>query len=309
MTENSQDNEKVAVNVELGKEIDRSLGDIVSHLLSPSAKELGSLAGDYIGIFADRMRHKRQANLQAALDKTRGRLDAADVEMKDITPPEEEDIHLVLEGMSLSGDETVRELWAGLFAKALDPESGITIERPFVEVLKNLTTTDAKIVDFLAFTMNANADMQRLQEGFAPKDFRNTSDDEKERLDEANRFYYSLQQEAIAAIESRAKLHGIDELSGGAWSLNLLRLGLVVKSSTRSLPTLPSVPGRGADPRQWKQMIDNVAKQMIQNEADTLASPDRVIAQSPAGSQICLEVKLSAFGEHFAEACGLFSNY
>lgn len=305
MSDNPDDKGGVSVNVELGKEIDRSLGSIIADLLGPSAKEIGSYGGDYFGQFADRMRIKRQANLQAALDSTRERLEADGVEMKDITPPEEEEIHLVLEGMSLSSDETVRELWAGFFAKALEPDSGGTIERPFVEVLKNLTVTDAKVIDFLAFCTRTNTELNEKMEKFSPVDFRNVTEEEKVRRDAAGKKNTELQKAAIASIRDKAKAYGVDELSGGDWSLNLLRLGLIDRNSGRTSPQLPGFRGREVDAHELTMMLDAVAKQLIQNEEQMAEPPDRVISKQSFGPQVPLEIQLSTFGERFAAACGL----
>lgn len=112
--------------VSIGKEIDAALGDIVRALFKRPSEEVGNLVANGIGILGDRVKKKREINARLGMEEVRKRLEGGGVDMKDITPPKEEELHLLMNGMSLSDDEYVREMWAGLFAKALEPNSGVS---------------------------------------------------------------------------------------------------------------------------------------------------------------------------------------
>lgn len=82
----------------MGKEIDAAIGDVLRGLLNKPAAEVGSLMADGIGILGDRIRKKRLLNAQNGLEQTSELLKAKNVLLKDVTPPSEEDFHVLLEG-------------------------------------------------------------------------------------------------------------------------------------------------------------------------------------------------------------------
>lgn len=187
----------------IGKEIDRSLAEIITSLLKPGATEVGNLLGDTIGLAADRMRWKRQLNAHIGLGEVRKKLEAANVDMKDITPPKEEELHLLISGLSLSDDENVRDMWAGLFAKALEPNSQVSAERPFISVLQSLSPMDAKVIDFLAFAARTDEDLQRNAKKIIPKDFAKVTAEEKEIIKKHQTENVGRLRAAIKLIEDR----------------------------------------------------------------------------------------------------------
>jgi hypothetical protein len=147
----SSDNAKDGLSINLGKETGAAVGEVIRNLLSSPAKEAGDLLADGIGILGDKIRQKRELNAQAGLDSVRKKLDAAGVAIEDVEPPKLEEMHQLVNGLSLVDDTSLRELWAGLFTKALEPQSGITPERPFLSILDSLSPLDAKIIHFIAF--------------------------------------------------------------------------------------------------------------------------------------------------------------
>jgi len=154
--------------VSVGKEIDAALGDVVRGLLRRPAEAVGDLVADGIGILGDRVRRKRELNAKLGMEEVRAKLDAADVDMKDITPPMEEELHLLMNGLSLADDENVRDMWAGLFASALKPDAETEAERPYISILESLSPMDAKIIDLLAFIQRTDADLRANAERFVP---------------------------------------------------------------------------------------------------------------------------------------------
>ena len=144
MTSDGSDGPKTSIDASVGKETDAALGDVIRGLLQKPSEAVGDLVADGIGILGDWVRRKRELNAKLGMEEVRRRLDADGVDMKDITPPKEEELHLLMNGMSLADDQNVRDMWAGLFAKALEPNSETVAERPFISVLDSLSPLDAK---------------------------------------------------------------------------------------------------------------------------------------------------------------------
>ena len=287
-----------SLKISLGKEIDAALGDVIRGLLKKPAEEAGNLIADGVGILGDRVRRKREINAQLGMEKVREKLEADGVDMKDITPPEEEELHLLINGMSLAGDETVQDMWAGLFAKALEPNSRITAERPFISVLESLSPMDAKIIDFLAFVERRKRTFQAdMGEALSPKSVPLRRSEEASKHREA------------AWLEIRQKLdaYGLGELAGDGWGDNLFRQGLI-EGHPSPAPGLPQIPatafGRvdidAATKALW-QGLSSVAK----SAGESHSRPQAFVHRGPLGNQYKISVRLTHFGRSLAEACGL----
>lgn len=160
---------KGSLDVRVGKEIDAAIGDLMRGLLKKPFEAVGDLFADGIGILGDRVKQKRELNARLGMEEVRNRLDADGVDMKDITPPKEEELHLLMNGISLADDESVRDMWAGLFAKALEPNSETTAERPFISVLESLSPLDAKVIDLLAFIQRTDTELRAKKNALHPK--------------------------------------------------------------------------------------------------------------------------------------------
>jgi hypothetical protein len=127
-------------------------------------------------------------------------------------------------------DSDVRRLWAGPFAKAIEPESGLSVERPFIQILENLTPLDAKIIDFLAFAHREDESLKdrrlRMQ---APNIGTNVAPEEQEALAHARKSAIDDMRDTIERIEAKAKEYGLDARSSG-WADNLARLGVIERN-------------------------------------------------------------------------------
>lgn len=286
------------MKISLGKEIDAALGDVIRGLLKKPVEEAGNLIADSIGILGDKVRRKREINAQLGMEEVRKKLEADGVDMKDITPPKEEELHLLINGMSLAGDETVRDMWAGLFAKALEPNSRVTAERPFISVLESLSPTDAKIIDFLAFVERRERTFKvDMHEALSPKSMILHPSKEAQKHREA----------AWLEIRQKRDGYGLGELTDGGWGDNLFRQGLIEELPSPA-PRLPQMPptafGRGATDAAIKalqQGLHLVAKSTGAGHSRPQAFVDR----GPFGNQHKISVRLTNFGRSFAEACGL----
>lgn len=306
MTETQSDPKKSTslVNVEntvnigeFGKETDKSLADILRAALHPGAVEFGLLLKDTIGLVGDRVRKKRQQNLALTMDQTRQKLEAHQVEMKDITPPDEEELHMVIEGMSLAKTHELRNMWAGMLAKALDPATETTIERPFVTTLEALSAQDVKIVDMIAT-------IERSSE-----DFKNLTEAEREKSEAINARNSTRRDEVVGAIFEKAESFGVLGNLENGWSENLFRLGLVeLHIKSHGLDDLRGLSSLGrVDVEQALHAVSEILSNMRKLDELKITRPDYFIRNVRfAGALIEQSVIFTSFGRRFADACGLF---
>lgn len=291
-----------SLKISIGKEIDAALGDVIRGLLKKPAEEAGNLIADSIGILGDRVRRKRENNVQLGMEEVRKKLEADGVEMKDITPPEEEELHLLINGMSLAGDETVRDMWTGLFAKALDPNSGVTADRSFLSVLDSLSPTDAKIIHFLAHATQQLEELSRSETWGGPIFLDQETPELKAELE--------CRSEVVAEIESMARSYGLAPPKGKNWSDNLMRQGII------EIPPESQGYWGGAEIKEldeeeiykaFKELTDKIRElqQATENRSTKPEALYYVVNYAVIGADFNFRVQLSSFGRGLAEACGL----
>jgi hypothetical protein len=312
MSENSSEQGKGGINVDVavGKELDRGLADILRALFLPPAAELGNLLGDAIGLATDRIRRKREMNAELGMREVHKRLDQAGVSLDDIVPPKEEDLHLLLTGLSLTDDRYVRKLWAGLFANALGPDSGVSVDRPYLSVLQSLSPMDAKIIDFLAFALQTDLDLKMAPRAAMPKDFQNPTEEEREEMKEFQKRAAQRTREGIEAINAKALENGLDTIAGNAWADNLLRQGVLQRAPVQ-VPYVGDLQLRSLDERGLMQLVQNMAQKIhimeeLAKHGD--AAPKKLFANNAFNGPINLEVVLTPFGLRLAHACGLITD-
>ena len=309
MTSDESGNPKASLDISIGKEIDSAIGDLIRGILKKPFEAIGDLTADGIGILGDRVSQKRRKNAQLGLQVVRRRLDADGVKMKDITPPKEEELHLLMSGMSLAEDEGVRHMWAGLFAKALEPNSNTTAERPFIGILESLSSSDAKIIDFLAFIERTDVEIKSKSIHFKPEDWVKITPQEKERLREVNKTNTDLQKTAVSLVLQKAESYGLMEEIEPVFLDNLMRLGIIERAPIQRFRNLSDIEPVFRNERDMRLVVEDLLRnlQELENVSKRQASlPERIITRNPRGPQLVVEVKLTAFGQRFASACGLF---
>lgn len=297
---------QVSLNIKIGKEIDASLGDVIRGLLVKPAEATGDLLSDTIGILGDAVNRKRTLNAKLGLEEVRRKLEDHNVDMKDITPPKAEELHLLINGLSLSDDANLRELWAGLFAKALEPNSNITAERPFLSVLQSLSPMDAKIIDFLAYVVRRDSKYRQSAPTFRFADPKNITPEEKEELSRVQEEKVKLLEIAVRDIEDKAREYSLDSLSDPSWAENLMRLGVIERAPLEQ-PGSGNLNVRSVNRREISEVVEHLAKQIghIEQSAKRSSSaPGRLFSKGVPWS-VQLEVHFTKFGKRFAEACGL----
>ncbi|WP_050526820.1 Abi-alpha family protein [Pseudorhodobacter aquimaris] len=299
---------KTSVDASNGKAIDAALGDVIRGLLKKPSEAVGELVADGIGILGDRVRRKRELNAKLGMEEVRKRLDADGVDMKDITPPKEEELHLLMNGMSLADDESIRGLWAGLFAKALEPNSEAEAERPFISVLDSLSPLDAKIIDLLSFVQRTDNELQDKIIKFAPRDFMNVTVEERTQAERAQKENAALQKTAVSTIRQKAEKYNLSGLGAPGWSDNLMRQGVIERTPIHRFGRVSAFGPTIRDERDLANALGEFNKTLREMEEVSkrqASPPERLFSQHTFGPQLNLEVQLTAFGKRFASACGL----
>ncbi|KQW47198.1 MULTISPECIES: Abi-alpha family protein [unclassified Ensifer] len=298
---------KAQLTINIGKEIDAALGDALRGLFVKPASALGDLASDALGILGDRIKMRRELNLRLGMDEVRRKLEANNVDIDHIASPKEEELHLLVTGMSLAGDADLRDLWAGLFAKVLEPSSDITAERPFLSVLGSLSPLDAKVIDFLAFGMRTDNELRAASKSFMPKDPTKVTPEKRAEIDEIRKSNAELRDNAVRVIKSRALDSGLTADLGPGWSENLLRQGVIELTPLRQTH-VGNLRIDKLDERGIIRAFDHLNRQLgnlEQTSKRRVSKPGTLFSKPNFGDQIDLEVQLTGFGKRFVEACGL----
>jgi hypothetical protein len=110
---------------------------LLNKLLGPAFDEAGAIIGERMRVF----RLQQQVEL---LRKTSRILDEAGITPKTIKMNV---LFPLLDVAALEEDEDMRDRWASLLASAADPGNTAGSEAAFIQILKELTPSDAKILD------------------------------------------------------------------------------------------------------------------------------------------------------------------
>jgi hypothetical protein len=117
----------------------KGVGPFVTKILGPAADEIGEIGRDYVKGLRTRNVGRTLTDAATLLDAT-GR-EAQAVPLKVLDP--------LLNAASMEEEATLAEKWAALLANAADPAQQAPVQPAFVEVLRQLTATDAQVVSRL----------------------------------------------------------------------------------------------------------------------------------------------------------------
>ena len=287
-----------------GREIDAALGDVIRGILVKPADALGDLLSDGIGLLGDKIKRKREFNMKLGIEEVRKKLEAANVDMTRVTPPKEEELQLLMNGLSLTDDKDVRDMWAGLFAKALEPGSQIKADKPFLVVLQSLTASDARILAFLAYVVGVENGLRVNARSFKPANWSSLTLEEQGEMSVVQKENSERRERGVRAIELKARELDLVDLSDGKWSENLTRLGIIERT--------PLVGFQGGSLRigaaDLSEVLGDVSRKlefMDKSMKRSSSPPKRLYSRNL--SQIQLEVRLTSFGERLIAACGLLT--
>jgi hypothetical protein len=118
--------------------------EFLDKIAGPPAEEFGLFLGDQVR----RFRFKKQVNLLADAQEIlkKAGVDPKKVPLKTLCP--------ILEGASIEDDEMMSARWAALLATAANPQSIVSVQPSFPEILKQLSPLEAKILDLIFDMIN-----------------------------------------------------------------------------------------------------------------------------------------------------------
>lgn len=131
-------------------ELEKQAGLVAGRLAGATTDGVVSIATDLFGgLIGDRIRQWRTRNLVNSLAKTADMLKEKGIPLDKAKVLPMGEAYAMFENASKQDDPTVSELWAGLLANAMDPDSETTIEPALVETLKSFSGCEAALMEFL----------------------------------------------------------------------------------------------------------------------------------------------------------------
>lgn len=135
---------------------------IIGLPLEKTGEIISDLLDVYLGIKVKELRYKRMVD---TILKTRQYLKDKGVDPR-IVPLKI--LHPLLESATLEDDENMQGKWASLLANAADPIQSDDIHSSYIEILKQLTPIEAKILD-VYYTMYLDEKIRWERTGFGHK--------------------------------------------------------------------------------------------------------------------------------------------
>lgn len=118
----------------------------INKILGPAADEVGAM-------FGDRVRLYRLENSIRNFKRVQEMVEDAGFEPKQISI---KTMFPLLEGASLEESPELTEKWAALLANAADPENRIEVNPSYAEILKQLTPSEAELLDRIFLVADAD---------------------------------------------------------------------------------------------------------------------------------------------------------
>ena len=128
------------------------------------ARLLGTVLEDAVGLVGgDLLRQYRIRNWHRISQKTFDKLDQRGVEQ--VEPLSAKVIVPLLEAASNESDETLQDMWASLLANAMDPDRDVSLQRVYIDTLKQFEPIDVRI---LSAYLQAGGHQQQTPDYLAP---------------------------------------------------------------------------------------------------------------------------------------------
>ncbi len=140
MSETEESAKAVTETVKLGTtlvEASERMGGFLSRILDEPITEA-------VGMFGDKLKFMRWKRKLRIVDEVNRILDERGVKSTRPIPPK---LAIpILEQASLEENDELQDIWCNLIANSLDPNFKMEIRYSFIEIIKNLTTLDARIL-------------------------------------------------------------------------------------------------------------------------------------------------------------------
>ncbi|MFL9831510.1 Abi-alpha family protein [Flavobacterium sp. ST-87] len=128
-----------ALKISVEKSFDAAQS-LLSRVCIPAAEELGLM-------FQDKVRYWRLNNIIKIIQKSEEKMSFDGEKLTLCAHPRV--IKEIMENGSWCDDDTLQEMWAGLIASSCEKNIGDDINLLFVNILKNLTSNQAKILNYI----------------------------------------------------------------------------------------------------------------------------------------------------------------
>lgn len=143
MSEIEESAKAVTETVKLGTtvvEATEKMGGFLSRVLDEPITEA-------IGMFGDKLKFMRWKRKLRIVDEVNRILDERGVKNTRPVPPK---LAIpIMEQASLEENDELQDIWCNLIANSLDPNFKMEIRYSFIEIIKNLTTLDARILKYV----------------------------------------------------------------------------------------------------------------------------------------------------------------
>lgn len=294
----------------LGKESDKEAAEVIKILVGGAAKGIVTYGDDFFGaLLGDRIKEWRKRNFINSASKTAEFLSQKGVPLDKAVCLEDGEIYRLFDGASRADDEAVSDLWAGLLANAMDPDSEVTFDVHFTKVLEQLHSHDIKILDFIKFHTERVKVMRRgFPENLTPYSI-GVMDDRGEYEKKMEVWKQSKDQATIDINHKYDSLNIDLDLVKNSIE-NLIRLGLVflrndeVDISTSFLRDM----GWGQDDLIDNDRLLNVIEEIVSHMEVTSSQRLReqegdLFSYRSSEDHIELMYDFTGFGERLIEAC------
>lgn len=301
--------ENVNINVP-GEAIDKKSAELLGKAMGFAAEETGGLLGDFVGMFGDSMRARRQVNRVKILQRTQQELDTLGVAFDDIKTISPGEVERVMIAGSDADDEILQTMWAKLLASALTPNSSSNISPAISSTLAEMDGWDARAFEVIATIPPQLNDLttrhrKAIQNFLKVNPWALKATDPGKILEDQ----IELRQFSVQRCELEEKLETLFPVSEKerlkTAKLNLLRLQLIEPSETDILTSSSGI-GSHASLEDAIQEIHQIQQAEIQRSANaSRILEDALFRHKSPPSGFQTSFMLSSFGGFLAEACGM----
>lgn len=192
--------------------------------------DLGSnLAG---GLFGDRIREWRTRNMISCAAETARFLREMGVPLEKAKSLKMGQLYGLFEGASICDEPEVRDLYAGLLANSMDPNSSHQPNSDVISVLKQLSPRDTAVLEILRILEEQNLELFRWSSKQRPKKIVFDENGKDEKIAEFSRLLREFKLKNIEHLHDRYIHFELDDEAANSASLqNLIRLGCITVAS------------------------------------------------------------------------------
>lgn len=192
-------------------------GALLTQFLTPTAKHYGEVA---------------LKRIQQLGDRTKALLTSVNREPQTV---EEKTLFPLVQAASLEADPLLAEKWAALLANAADPAQRVPVHPSYVEILRQLTPTEAKLLEELFADIYAYVLPMSVTE-VSPKREARRKNDALKQLIRLNSIYYRHIEGQFEGVPEPEMQHPFDAMID-----NILRQRLLILANAQPPKTTPIV--------------------------------------------------------------------